>query len=161
MPSVAVVVNNNTEFVDVVPPVISILSPISGTTVRDSTQIRIFANDNVGISSVVVTIDDSLEFTLTDSPYVAIWNTYEYPNNSNHIISAKAIDSSENETNAQSIYVNVDNYYNESISFLNTERYVDSIGLSWDIPYEAEQFLVIRDGDTIASQSIIITSIEI
>ena len=62
-----------------------------------------------------------------------LWNTYEYPNNSNHIISAKAIDSSENETNAQSIYVNVDNYYNESISFLNTERYVDSIGLSWDI----------------------------
>ena len=151
VPSVAVVVNNNTEFVDLVPPVISILSPISGTTVRDSTQIRVFANDNVGISSVVVTIDDSLNFTLTDSPYVAAWNTYEYPNNSNHIISAKAIDSSENETNAQSIYVIVDNYYNESISFLNTERYVDSIGLSWDIPYEAEQFLVIRDGDTIAS----------
>ena len=92
VPSVAVVVNNNTEFVDVVPPVISILSPISGTTVRDSTQIRIFADDNTGISSVVVTIDDSLEITLTDSPYIAIWNTYEYPNNSNHIISAKAID---------------------------------------------------------------------
>ena len=100
---------------------------------------------------MVVTIDDSLELTLTDSPYVATWGTYEYPNNSNHIISAKAIDSSENETNAQSIYVIVDNHYNESISFLNTERYVDSIGLSWDIPYEAEQFLVIRDGDTIAS----------
>ena len=151
VPSVAVVVNNNTEFVDVVPPVISILSPISGTTVRDSTQIRIFADDNIGISSVVITIDDSLEFTLIDSPYVAMWGTYEYPNNSNHIISAKAIDSSENETNAQSIYVSVDNYYNESISFLNTERYVDSIGLSWDIPYEAEQFLIVRDGDTIAS----------
>ena len=151
VPSVAVVVNNNTEFVDLVPPIISILSPISGTVVRDSTQIRIFANDNVGISSVVVTIDDLLEFTLSDSPYVALWNTYEYPNNSNHIISAKAIDSSGNETNAQSIYVNVGNYYNETISFLNTERYVDSIGLSWDIPYEAEQFLIIRDGDTIAS----------
>ena len=151
VPSVAVVVNNNTEFVDVVPPVISILSPISGTTVRDSTQIRIFANDNVGISNVVVNVDDLLEFTLSDSPYIAIWDTYEYPNNSNHIISAKAIDSSGNETNAQSIYVNVGNYYNESISFLNTEGYVDSIGLSWDIPYGAEQFLIVRDGDTIAS----------
>ena len=72
VPSIAVVVNNNTEFVDVVPPVISILSPISGTTVRDSTQIRIFANDNVGISSVVITIDDSLELTLTDLSLIHI-----------------------------------------------------------------------------------------
>ena len=151
VPSVAVVVNNNTEFVDEVPPVISILSPVSGTTVGDSTQIKIFANDNVGISNVVVTVDNTLEYTLSDSPYVALWNTYEYPNNSNHVISAKAIDSSGNETVAQSIYVNVDNYYGETVSFLNTDRYVDSIGLAWDTPYGAAQFFVIRDGDSIAS----------
>ena len=151
VPSVAVVVNNNTEFVDLVPPVISILSPVSGTTVRDSTQIRIFADDNVGISNVIVTVDDTLEFTLSDSPYVTLWDTYIYPNNSNHIISAKAIDSSGNETVAQSIYVNVDNYYNETVSFLNTDRYVDSIGLAWDIPYGADQFFIIRNGDSIAS----------
>ena len=60
VPSVAVVVNNNTEFVDEVPPVISILSPVSGTTVGDSTQIKIFANYNVGISNVVLTVDNTL-----------------------------------------------------------------------------------------------------
>ena len=151
VPSVAVVVNNDTEFVDVVPPVISILSPVSGTTVRDSTQIRIFARDNIGISNVTITVDDTLNFTLNDSPYVAIWNTYQYPNNSSHVISAKAVDSNNNETVAQSIYVDVDNYYNETISFLNTDRYVDSIGLNWDIPYNANQFFIVRDGDTIAS----------
>ena len=151
VPAVAVVVDNDTEYIDVIPPFVSILSPISGTTVRDSTQITIFANDNVGINNVIVTIDDTLEFTLNDSPYVAIWNTFEYPNNSNHIISAKAIDSNENETVTQSIYVTVDNYYNETISFLNTDRYVDSIGLAWNIPYGANQFFIIRDGDSIAS----------
>ena len=100
---------------------------------------------------MVVTVDNTLEFTLSDSPYVAFWSTYEYPNNSNHVISAKAIDSSGNETVAQSIYVNVDNYYSETVSFLNTDRYVDSIGLAWDTPYGAAQFFVIRDGDSIAS----------
>ena len=36
-------------------------------------------------------------------------------------------------------------------SFLNTDRYVDSIGLAWNIPYGANQFFIIRDGDSIAS----------
>ena len=152
-PPVAVVINNNTEYVDLVSPVISIQSPVSGTAVGDSTEIIIFANDNVGIQSVLVTVDDTLEFTLNDSPYVAIWNTFTYPNNSHHTISALATDSSNNQTLAQSIFVTVDNYYNGTVSFVNTLRYVDSIRIEWDTPYNANQFYVIKDGDSIAATS--------
>ena len=90
--------NNETEFVDIISPVISILSPISGSTVSDSTQIRIYADDNIGIQNVIITINDTLEFTLIDSPYIAVWNTNIYPNESQHTISAMATDSSNNTT---------------------------------------------------------------
>ncbi|MFL3013196.1 MAG: Ig-like domain-containing protein [Candidatus Neomarinimicrobiota bacterium] len=148
---IAVVINNDTEYVDLVSPVISIQSPVSGTTVGDSTEIIIFANDNIGIQNVLVTVDDTLEFTLTDSPYVALWNTFTYPNNSYHTISAIAKDSSNNQTLAQPIFVTVDNYYNETVSFVNTQQYVDSIRIDWDSPYNANQFYIIKDGDSIAT----------
>ena len=150
VPQIAVTVNNNTEENDNIPPVISIISPVSGTTVSDSVQIRIYAQDNIGIELVSVTIDDSLEFTLTDSPYVYLWNTYIYPNDSYHLISAIAIDSSNNQSVAQSISVTVDNYYTETINDLFVEQGIGVINLSWDIPYGAEQFKIYRDNEFIA-----------
>ena len=150
VPQIAVTVNNNTEENDNIPPVISIISPVSGTTVSDSVQIRIYAQDNIGIELVSVTIDDSLEFTLTDSPYVYLWNTYIYPNDSYHLISAIAVDSSNNQSVAQSISVTVDNYYTETINDLVVEQGIGVINLSWDIPYGAEQFKIYRDNEFIA-----------
>ena len=149
VPQIAVTVNNNTQENDNIPPVISIISPVSGTTVSDSVQIRIYAQDNIGIELVSVTIDDSLEFTLTDSPYVYLWNTYIYPNDSYHLISAIAIDSSNNQSVAQSISVTVDNYYTETINDLFVEQGIGVINLSWDIPYGAEQFKIYRDNEFI------------
>jgi len=149
VPQIAVTVNNNTQENDVIPPVISIISPVSGTTVSDSVQIRIYAQDNIGIEQVLITIDDSLEFALTDSPYVYLWNTYIYPNNTYHLISAIAIDSSNNQSVAQSISVTVDNYYTETINDLFAEQGIGAINLSWDIPYGAEQFKIYRDNEFI------------
>ena len=145
VPQIAVTVNNNTQENDDIPPVISIISPVSGTTVSDSVQIRIYAQDNIGIQQVLVTIDDTLEFTLTDSPYVQIWDTYTYPNDSYHLISATAIDSSNNQSVAQSISVIIDNYYTETINNLFAEQGIGVINLSWDIPYGSEQFNIYRD----------------
>ena len=143
-------VNINTQENDDIPPVISIISPVSGTTVSDSVQIRIYAQDNIGIEQVLVAIDDSLEFTLADSPYVYLWDTYSYPNNSYHLISAIAIDSSNNQSVAQSISVTVDNYYTETINDLFVEQGIGLINLSWDIPYGAEQFKIYRDDEFIS-----------
>jgi len=149
VPQIAVTVNNNTQENDDIPPVISIISPVSLTTVSDSVQIRIYAQDNIGIQQVLVTIDDTLEFTLTDSPYVHILNTYAYPNDSYHLISATAIDSSNNQSVAQSISVIIDNYYTETINNLFAEQGIGVINLSWDIPYGSEQFNIYRDNQFI------------
>ena len=149
---IAVTVNNDPSANDNIPPVISILSPVTGTTVGDTVQVWIYAQDNIGIEQVLLTID-TLEFTLTDSPYVYLWGTYEYPNESTHLISAIAFDSSNNQTTAQSISVTVENYYLETIDNLSVTQGVGEIGLSWETPYNAEKFFIYRENEFITETS--------
>ena len=149
---IAVTINNDPTANDNIPPVISILSPVSGTTVGDSVQVWIYAQDNIGIEQVLLTID-TLEITLTDSPYVYLWGTYEYPNDSDHLISAIAIDSSNNQTTAQSIFVTVENYYLETINNLSVTQGVGEINLSWETPYNAEKFFIYRENEFITETS--------
>ena len=66
---ITVTVNNDPSINDNIPPVVSILSPISGMSVSDSVEVKIFAQDNHGVEQVLLTVD-TLEITLTDSPYV-------------------------------------------------------------------------------------------
>ena len=149
---IAVTVNNDPSANDNIPPVISILSPVTGTTVGDTVQVWIYAQDNIGIEQVLLTID-TLEFTLSDSPYVFLWGTYEYPNESTHLISAIAFDSSNNQTTAQSISVTVENYYLETIDNLSVTQGVGEIGLSWETPYNAEKFFIYRENEFITETS--------
>ena len=149
---IAVTVNNDPSANDNIPPVISILSPVTGTTVGDTVQVWIYAQDNIGIEQVLLTID-TLEFTLSDSPYVYLWGTYEYPNESTHLISAIAFDSSNNQTTAQSISVTVENYYLETIDNLSVTQGVGEIGLSWETPYNAEKFFIYRENEFITETS--------
>jgi len=144
---IAVTVNNDPSANDNIPPVIAILSPVTGTIVSDSVEVRIFAQDNIGIEQVLLTIDDTLEVTLADSPYVYIWNTYEYPNESTHLVSAIATDSSNNQTTALSISVTVENSYSETINNLSVTQGVGELSLSWETPYDAETFFIYRDNE--------------
>ena len=148
VPPIAVTVNNDPTINDNIPPVISILSPVSGTTVGDSVEVQIYAQDNIGIDHVLLMID-GIEYTLNDSPYVYLWNTYSYPNNSTHLISAIAIDSSNNQTTAQSISVSVENYYLETINNLSVTQGVGEINLSWESPYNSEKFFIYRENEFI------------
>jgi hypothetical protein len=147
---IAVTVNNDPSANDNIPPVIAILSPVTGTMVSDSVEVRIFAQDNIGIQQVFLTIDDTLEVTLADSPYVYIWNTYEYPNESTHLVSAIATDSSNNQTTAQSISVTVENSYSETVNNLSVTQGVGELSLSWETPYDAETFFIYRDNEFMA-----------
>ena len=147
---IAVTVNNDPSANDNTPPVIAILSPVTGTMVSDSVEVRIYAQDNIGVEQVFLTIDDTLEVTLTDSPYVYLWNTYEYPNESTHLISAIATDSNNNQTTALSISVTVENSYLETINNLSVTQGVGELGLSWETPYDAETFFIYRDNEFIA-----------
>ncbi len=143
---IAVTVNNDqTPSDDVTPPVIAILSPVSGMEVSDSVEIHIFAQDNSGIQSVQIYIDNSLASTVTDSPYIYMWHTYEYANESQHIIGATATDLSGNQTSAQSILVTVNNLYLGVVENLSVTQGVSELLLNWESPYDAEAFRIYRD----------------
>ena len=144
-PIVVTVNNDDTPENDTSPPFASILSPLSSQVVSDTVLITGFATDNVSIEEIQYFINDSLIATLTDTPFTALWNTYNLPNNSNHIIRMTAIDPSGNITEAQPIYVTIQNEYDISITNLNLTSSEESIFLSWDAPYNASTYKVYRD----------------
>ena len=150
---IAVTVNNDPALNDNIPPVISIITPVSGQQVGDSLSILIYAQDNSGIDRVILNIDNEQEITLSDSPYVHIWNTFIYPNESNHIISATAIDLNNNQTVAQSISVTVSNFYTETVNNLSTTPGVNEITLSWEDPFNAQGYYIYRDGDFLVQRT--------
>jgi len=103
----AVFVDN--DLTDTTPPVVSILSPVSGQNVSGTVTVSAFASDNVAVAEVNFFIDDSLTSTTTESPYSYLWGTQALPDSSEHIIRVSALDPAGNETNAQPIIVTVQN----------------------------------------------------
>ena len=104
---IAVFVDN--DLTDTTPPVVSILSPVSGQIVSGTVTVSAFASDNVDVAEVNFFIDDSLTSTTTESPYSYLWSTQALPDSSEYIIRVSALDPAGNETNAQPIVVTVQN----------------------------------------------------
>jgi subtilisin family serine protease len=101
--SASISVNTNNQTVtDTVPPTVSIVSPISGTSVKGVTgtlQISASATDNIAVSQVSFYIDKVLKCTDTSSPYTCSWNTKKASTGA-HTISVTAWDSSGNSASA-------------------------------------------------------------
>jgi hypothetical protein len=68
---------NSTASGDISAPAVSINSPANGSsfTIGDIVSIAAGASDNVGVSSVALYIDGTLNSTLTTAPYNFSWNT--------------------------------------------------------------------------------------
>lgn len=96
---------------DNMPPVVSVLSPLNGSTVSGIISISVSASDNVGVLKVELYKDGILSDTDTQSPYSFTWNT-SIDSNGIHVISTKAYDSSNN-IGSSSINVNVNNIIND------------------------------------------------
>ena len=147
IPSISVIVDNDdAPENDVTPPVVAILTPVSSQTVSDTVNITGFADDNHEIAQVNFYINDQLIATVSDSPYTAQWNTYEEPNNSEHIIQMTAQDPSGNQSTAQPVFVTVFNEYLGEISNLTLLASENTISLSWDAPNDVESYKIYRDG---------------
>ena len=133
---IAVLVNNVfTPGDDTTPPVVAILTPVSGQTVSDTVFISGFAADNMGINDVKFFVDDEWVATVTDSPYTHNWGTYVFANGSEHVIQMTASDLSANVTTAQPIVVSVQNEYYGEIENVTLSVTEENISLSWDAPY--------------------------
>jgi hypothetical protein len=92
---------------DTTPPTVSFGSPTAGATVSGTVTVQVNASDNVGVSSVSLTVDGSSLGTDTSSPYSFPWNAGALANGS-HTLTATATDAAGNTASA-TITVTVNN----------------------------------------------------
>jgi subtilisin family serine protease len=92
---------------DVIPPVVAFANPTNGISVSGSVPISISATDNVGVSSVTLSIDGVITARDTSSPFNFTWATNVVPNGT-HTLTTTAVDAAGN-SSAVSISVVVSN----------------------------------------------------
>ena len=100
---------------DTSPPLITLINPANNETVFDTVLVEIFAQDNDGVSSVELFLNDSSVIVMEESPYQWEWNTFEYPEDQTVILSAKATDRKDNTNQTKSITVMVNNIEDEDL----------------------------------------------
>jgi hypothetical protein len=80
---------------DATPPTVTITSPQNGATVSETITVSVNATDNVGVSSVNLSIDGASIANSTSPPYNFSWNTSALADGT-HTLTAKAIDGAGN-----------------------------------------------------------------
>ncbi len=93
--AVAVTVDNIPDPVDSRPPVVTITSPVDGSTVGKKVTISIKATDDVKVASIQCFIDGVLKASTTSSTLSYTWNTSAYASGP-HTITAVASDAAGN-----------------------------------------------------------------
>ena len=93
--------------VDLTPPSINFLSPVTGAVLSTNVSVQLSASDNVGIGSLTVTIDGQPAGTFSSGPYSLIWDTSSAANGT-HTLSAVAKDTAGNAAST-SVTVTVSN----------------------------------------------------
>ena len=84
---------------DTTPPTVTISSPANGATVGTKVTIKATATDNVGVSSLTVSVDGKVVASTNTGSVSYSWNTRKVPSGS-HTISAVARDGAGNQTTA-------------------------------------------------------------
>jgi thermitase len=87
-----------------VPPSIEIVSPISGTRVRNNVNISVSARDNTGVSIVKLYVDGQLSTQSTVAPFTMKWNA-QHVTTGQHTLQAQACDAGQNCAMSASVVV--------------------------------------------------------
>ncbi len=85
--------------VDTTPPVMSLTSPSTGSTVSGTVAVSATATDAVGVSRVEFWVDGALTLTDQTAPYSYSWDTTTLADG-NHTLAAKAYDAANNMSSA-------------------------------------------------------------
>lgn len=129
------------ETYDHTPPEVIIDSPNALAPVMDITRVEITATDDEEMAYVELLVDGE-ETSLRDStlPYLIDWSTYDYENQSDHILIARAWDASENYSDSEPVRVRIvnDDYYPASIDVIQITYEDDGFTLLWDESAEAD-----------------------
>ncbi len=93
---------------DVTPPTTQIIAPTDGATVSGTITVTATASDNVGVTSLQIYIDGTLQSSGTSSPLNFSWDTSSVSNGP-HTIYSKASDAAGNVSTSTTIAVTVNN----------------------------------------------------
>jgi len=118
---------------DTTPPTVSISSHSSGQSVGEIVTIVVTTQDNDGIDRVEYFINDSLEFTDTESPFEYRWNT-TMVEDGDYLVKAISYDKSENSTETQPIMLIVNNssYLPSSVNVLSVNYDLEVMSVIWE-----------------------------
>ena len=93
---------------DTLAPVITLVHPISGSTVKDTVVIVPQIIEDGAIDRVEYYIDGRLKFTSNQTPYQFNWNVSDLLNGSNHSIFARAFDINQNNSYSNVLSVTIE-----------------------------------------------------
>ncbi|MBN2365796.1 MAG: hypothetical protein JXL67_06490 [Calditrichaeota bacterium] len=77
---------------DTLAPVITILNPVTGSTVRDTVTVTAQVVDDSPIERVDYYVDGKLDFSATQSPFDFFWNVQTFDDGTTHNLYARAYD---------------------------------------------------------------------
>jgi archaellum component FlaF (FlaF/FlaG flagellin family) len=92
---------------DNIPPTVSIVSPSNGSVITGTINVQVTASDNVGVSSVSLSVDGLLVSSISTAPYILPWNSATVSNGT-HTLMVTAKDKAGN-SKAVSIQVSTNN----------------------------------------------------
>lgn len=94
---------------DTLPPVITILNPITGSTVSDTVNVVPQVEDETGIDRVEYYVNGNLVHTANQEPYNFQWNVNTLQNGSTANLFARAYDLNQNNSVSNTVTVTVQN----------------------------------------------------
>jgi hypothetical protein len=92
---------------DLVPPVVSLLSPFAGQSIAGSIKVIADATDDRRVSEVAFLIDGDSVATDRSAPYEYNWSVASLETNSTHTVLARAYDDQRNRANSTQVNVTV------------------------------------------------------
>ena len=116
---------------DTTPPSVSITSPSGGSTVSGTASVQVSANDDIGVSSVTLSVDGALLGGDTASPYSFSWNT-TIASNGLHNLTATATDAAGN-TTSNTIAVTVSNVADMTAPVINITSPANGIRVTGNV----------------------------
>lgn len=93
---------------DTVAPVVSLLAPLTGSTISGTTVVDVSASDDVGVVRVDLYLDGAFFVSDSSTPYSFALDTSTLANG-NHVLEAVATDAAHNNTSTGPVTVVVDN----------------------------------------------------
>ncbi|MBN2000041.1 hypothetical protein JW935_20990, partial [candidate division KSB1 bacterium] len=117
------------------PPNVQILKPIAGSSVSEIVKVTAIASDNEGIRKLNLWVDGYhiQDTDDTQEPYEFLWNTVNYANKTEHMLTVRAFDVNDNITDSAPVKVIVDNTpaFPTRIEITNIEFKDNSFIITW------------------------------